>query len=105
VIVDADSSPELVLVSPELAARARALLPDRPWEAFAPPWLVAQAGRAAPAGAYDAHATWPARLTAAFPIALLVAFLALLVIGSLPGLGDRPTLGPPAPAQQAPASP
>jgi hypothetical protein len=30
-------SPELVLVSPELAAEARARLPDRPWEAFVPP--------------------------------------------------------------------
>jgi hypothetical protein len=30
-------SPELALVSPELAAEARSALPDRPWEAFAPP--------------------------------------------------------------------
>src|SRR5262245_29500236 len=30
-------SPELALVSPELAERARALLSDRPWEQFAPP--------------------------------------------------------------------
>ena len=30
-------SPELALVAPELAAAARAALPDRPWEAFAPP--------------------------------------------------------------------
>lgn len=30
-------SPELVLVSPELAKLAKALLPDRPWEQFAPP--------------------------------------------------------------------
>jgi len=30
-------SPELALVSPELAAEARRALSDRPWEAFAPP--------------------------------------------------------------------
>ncbi len=30
-------SPELCLVSPDLAAAARAALPDRPWERFAPP--------------------------------------------------------------------
>jgi len=30
-------SPELALVSPELAAEARRTLSDRPWEAFAPP--------------------------------------------------------------------
>ena len=30
-------SPELALVTPELRERARALLPDRPWEALAPP--------------------------------------------------------------------
>lgn len=30
-------SPELALVSPELGERARAALPDRPWELFAPP--------------------------------------------------------------------
>lgn len=30
-------SPELALVSPELSAEARRALPDRPWEAFAPP--------------------------------------------------------------------
>lgn len=37
-------SPELVLVSPDLAARARALLPDRPWEAFLPPVTEDAAG-------------------------------------------------------------
>ena len=30
-------TPELALVSPELAERARNALPDRPWERFAPP--------------------------------------------------------------------
>ena len=30
-------TPELCLVSPDLAAAARAALPDRPWERFAPP--------------------------------------------------------------------
>ncbi len=30
-------TPELVLVCPELGARARAALPDRPWEIWSPP--------------------------------------------------------------------
>ena len=36
-------SPELALVSPELAAEARRALPDRPWERFAPPRPAAPA--------------------------------------------------------------
>jgi hypothetical protein len=35
-MTDEPLSPELALVSPELAERARATLPERPWEAFLP---------------------------------------------------------------------
>ncbi len=91
---DPELSPELVLVSPELAARARAELPDRPWEAFAPPRPAVPLAppRAAPAAQGSRRLE---RLVAAFPLLLLLGFVALLVVGSLPGFSQRPTLAPP----------
>jgi hypothetical protein len=88
-------SPELVLVCPELAARERAAMPDRPWEAFVPrareqlavPVLVAVAPeRTKPP-------RW-LRVVSLVPAALLVAFAALLLVGSISSFGERPSLAP-----------
>ena len=81
-------SPELVLVSPDLAGRARAALPDRPWETFVP----RLSARAAPTAPPPRH-IWTRALTF-IPALLLGVLLALLVVGSLPGLGQRPSLEP-----------
>jgi hypothetical protein len=91
-------TPELVLVSPDLAEGARAALPDRPWEAFLPvlrPAVYRAPPIVAPA---PAEPSWAGRLIAALPMLLLVAFTAVIVVGTLPWLSDKPTLGPPAPA-------
>lgn len=71
-------SPELVLVDPELAARARAALPDHPWPAPVP--IEAEPQRAA--GRLPA-AFW----TFAFSFALIVLVSGL----SLVSTDDRPT--------------
>ena len=91
-------SPELVLVCPELAERARAALPDRPWEAFLPRLPSQPAAWSAP------HVATPegwsvTRVLSLVPAALLAGFVAVVIAGSLPWLGERPTLGPP---QQTP---
>ena len=115
----AQISPELVLVSPELAEQARAALPDRPWELFVtfpppPVRLVLPEARAAPAqdpplarapaeaSAQDpppaplsGSQTRPSRLASYFPGLVLVIFAVVVAIGSSPWVGDRPTLGPP----------
>jgi hypothetical protein len=50
-------SPELVLVAPELADQARALLPDRPWEAFVAPQPYSTPVWKTPVGAAPVAAT------------------------------------------------
>ena len=86
-------SPELALVCPELAARARAALPDRPWEAFVPrvPVSLPEEPPAPPPSSHSSVV----RIVSLVPAALLLAFAALLVVGSLPSFGDRPSLAPP----------
>jgi hypothetical protein len=100
--VDSEFSPELALVCPDLAARARASLPERPWEVFAPSRAAIERIGPAPRAEVVHDRTWPERVSAAFPLVMLAGFVALLIVGSLPGLSQRPTLNPPAkaPAQQ-----
>jgi hypothetical protein len=105
-------SPELVLVCPELASRARAELPDRPWEAFLPrlplraPWTVPPAPfRPAPVqpAARQPPAierSWAGRVASLFPAVVLGGFVAVIIAGSLPWVGERPTLGPAPPTVQ-----
>jgi hypothetical protein len=50
-------SPELALVAPDVADAARAALPDRPWEAFAPPRPVPRLRLAPSPGPEPAPAT------------------------------------------------
>jgi hypothetical protein len=106
-VVDSEFSPELALVCPDLASRARAELPDRPWEVFVPvrgpverigppPRSVAAAG---------SGYLWVERVSSAFPLVMLAAFVALLIIGSLPGLSKGPTLGPPVVTKPTPPAP
>jgi hypothetical protein len=105
-------SPELALVDPELGARARASLPERPWPA--PPRrrpVAAPAPTAAPAPAPSEHA-YPRR---AYPLwARVTAALWLVVIGiliggaAIPHAQDRPRVVPPeedVPASMCPRSP
>jgi hypothetical protein len=84
-------SPELALVCPELAARARAAMPDRPWEMFVPRRPV-QVAQLAPVPVARPH-RW-LRVASFVPAALLLAFAALLVVGSLASFGKRPSLTP-----------
>ena len=105
-------SPELALVSPELAVAARAALADRPWEAFLP--LAAEvAPLRPPAGVPDSsvavaeadvdavavgsvsHAPSRHRPRVPIGLVLLAAFVGLLVAGSVLPVRDAPTLGPP----------
>jgi hypothetical protein len=101
-------SPELVLVSPELAERQRAALPDRPWESFASAQQVLRPPRLPELAAALSQTTAPptpaptskgSQIASAVPIVLMAGFIAVIVVGSLPWVGERPTLGPrPSPA-------
>jgi hypothetical protein len=100
-------SPELVLVCPELAARARAAMPDRPWEVFVPrrvePLLPAPV---AVEPAPPVSQPW-LRAISLVPAALLVGFATLLLVGSISSFGERPSLAPvsrPPSAGRAPSS-
>ena len=105
-------SPELALVSPELAVAARAALADRPWEAFLPPAgqvvplrpPVGVPESSVPAVEADVDAVAvgsvshaPSRQRPRVPIGLvlLAAFIGLVVVGSVLPVRDAPTLGPP----------
>ena len=90
-------SPELVLVSPDLARAARDALPDQPWELLRRPREtrhepgrgVDHPPRAASAGSGSAR--WLAR------VAVVLTALVSLIVSGLPAifvLGPRPTLEP-----------
>jgi hypothetical protein len=114
-------SPELVLVSPDLARQARAQLPDRPWEAFVPVHPVAlgvplrlaaaPASATVPAPVAAPAAAAPTRSRGRFRpplgLTLLLGFVAIVLAGSLLPARDAPTLGPPpvAPSPKAPTPP
>lgn len=103
-------SPELALVDPELAARARAALPDRIAAAPArrPAAPVAAPTSAAPAGAEGAR---PYPLWARVTAALWLLVIGILIGGAaIPHAQDRPRVVPPdedAPATicEAPSAP
>jgi outer membrane biosynthesis protein TonB len=95
-------SPELVLVDPELAAGARAALPDHPWPAPVPidPSLLPGRGRQFPAAAILGQ------------FGFLAAFILVIFVLSVVPSVDRPTLAaqggepPPAtPRTSQPAAP
>ncbi len=102
VAVTTEISPELVLVSPDLAERARAELPDRPWEAFLPALRPAVHRPPPLRPAAHAEPSWPGRLIAALPVILIALFAVVIVVGTLPWLTDRPTLGPVEPVPTTP---
>ena len=98
-------SPELALVCPELAARARAALPARPWETFAPPQPRLRLVAAAPPApqpdvvvpviaAEHSSARWRPR---GGTVVLALVAVALVVTGLLPAR-DAPRLRDDAPA-------
>jgi hypothetical protein len=87
-------SPELALVDPELAARARASLPEPRWAPRPrPPAPVIELEPAAPAEARTRSYPFWARLTAA----LWLVVLGILVGGAaIPHAQDNPRVVPPA---------
>jgi hypothetical protein len=106
VAVTGPISPELVLVSPELAEQARAALPDRPWELFVPSPPAEVVPLAVPVAAPAHQPSRAARILAYSPGILLLAFVLVIAVGSLPWLGDRPSLEPaPTVTQPVPTTP
>jgi hypothetical protein len=107
-------SPELALVDPDLAARARAALPERAAETRASrpaPQLTAPTTAAAPARAESAR---PYPLWARVTAALWLLALGIMIGGAaIPHAQDRPRVIPPdedvpatiCPAPQAPQTP
>ena len=98
-------SPELVLVCPELGAQARAAMPDRPWEAFVPRPREQPVAPAplTPTPTKPKPPRW-LRVVSLVPAALLVAFAALLLVGSISSFGQRPSLAPASPHPRATSS-
>ena len=93
-------SPELALVDPELGARARAALPDRPATYRSPSRAPSPAAVEVQAPAHDGHRPYPvwARMTAA----LWLLVLGILIGGAaIPHAQDRPRVVPP--SEDAPA--
>ena len=93
-------SPELALVDPELGARARAALPDRPATHRPPSRAPQTAALEAQAPAHESHRPYPvwARMTAA----LWLLVLGILIGGAaIPHAQDRPRVLPP--SEDAPA--
>ena len=88
-------SPELALVDPELAARARATLPDRP-TAPRPLWMARLAGDpAAPAAPMHVDTRYPYPLWARMTAALWLVVLGILIGGAaIPHAQDRPRVIP-----------
>jgi hypothetical protein len=104
-------SPELALVSQELAEEARRALPDRPWEAFAPPRPAepaSQLRRAVPATEPTPPgpraAGRPPRRVVTVTRVVTAALVALLVVTSFLPPRDAPRLLATDPFALAPAA-
>jgi hypothetical protein len=86
-------SPELVLVDPDLGARARAALPERPWPALAPRLVrptIAPAPQRAQTTGRASYPLW-ARITAT----LWILVLGILIGGAaVPHAQDDPRVVP-----------
>jgi len=86
-------SPELALVDPELGARARAALPDRPATHLPPSRASRPVAQEAHPPAHESHRPYPvwARMTAA----LWLLVLGILIGGAaIPHAQDRPRVVP-----------
>ena len=97
-------SPELALVCPELAARARAALPARPWETFAPqqPLRLVAAAPQPPQPPDEVPVIAAGRSSVRWrprggSVVIALVAVALVVTGLLPAR-DAPTLRDDAPA-------